>query len=112
MNKQTAIEIIDVLKKTYPNAKCSLDFTTPFELLVSVVLSAQCTDERVNKTTPIIFSKFATPQDLAIADTSELEELIHPCGFYKTKSKNLKKTAQILVDKYNRKCSRYNGRIS
>ena len=100
MNKKDAIIIIETLKKMYPDAKCSLDFSTPFQMLVSVVLSAQCTDERVNKTTPSIFSKYSTPQDFADMDIKLLEELIHPCGFYKTKAKNLKRTAQILVEKY------------
>lgn len=100
MNKKDAIIIIETLKEMYPEAKCSLDFSTPFQMLVSVVLSAQCTDERVNKTTPSIFLKYSTPQDFADMDIELLEELIHPCGFYKTKAKNLKRTAQILVEKY------------
>ena len=100
MNKKDAIIIIETLKEMYPEAKCSLDFSTPFQMLVSVVLSAQCTDERVNKTTPSIFLKYSTPQDFADMDIKLLEELIHPCGFYKTKAKNLKRTAQILVEKY------------
>ena len=100
MNKKDAIIIIETLKEMYPDAKCSLDFSTPFQMLVSVVLSAQCTDERVNKTTPSIFSKYSTPQDFADMDIELLEELIHPCGFYKTKAKYLKRTAQILVEKY------------
>ena len=100
MNKKDAVKIVETLKEMYPKAKCSLDFSTPFQMLVSVVLSAQCTDERVNKTTPSIFSKYSTPQDFADMDIELLEELIHPCGFYKTKAKNLKRTAQILVEKY------------
>ena len=100
MNKKDAVKIVETLKAMYPDAKCSLDFSTPFQMLVSVVLSAQCTDERVNKTTPSIFSKYSTPQDFADMDIELLEELIHPCGFYKTKAKNLKRTAQILVEKY------------
>ena len=80
---------IEILKELYPDAKCSLDFNTPFEMLVAVCLSAQCTDERVNKTTPSIFAKYNTPQDFANADIHELEELVHPCGFYKNKAKNL-----------------------
>lgn len=100
MKKEQNIEIIEILKKTYPDAKCSLDFTTPFEMLVAVILSAQCTDERVNKTTPAIFTKYNTPEDFANMDLSLLESLIHPCGFYKNKAKNIKATAQILVEKY------------
>ena len=84
----------------YPDAKCSLDFTTPFEMLIAVILSAQCTDERVNKTTPAIFAKYNTPEDFANMDLALLESLIHSCGFYKNKAKNIKATSQILVEKY------------
>lgn len=101
MNKKDAVAIIEELKNMYPDAKCSLDFKTPFQMLVAVVLSAQCTDERVNKTTPSIFEKYPEPIDFVNMDIAELENLIHPCGFYKTKAKNLKKTAEILVQKYN-----------
>ncbi len=101
MRKIDAINIIEIFKKAYPDAKCSLDFTTPFELLIAVILSAQCTDERVNKTTPSIFSNYNTPEDFANIELSKLEELIHPCGFYKTKAKNIKATANILVQEYN-----------
>ena len=78
MTKQNAIKIIEILKELYPDAKGSLDFNTPFEMLVAVCLSAQCTDERVNKTTPSIFAKYDTPQDFANADIHELEELVQP----------------------------------
>ena len=101
MTKKDFIEIIEILKKQYPNAKCSLDFTTPFELLIAVILSAQCTDERVNQVTSGIFSKYNTPEDFANMDLNLLEKLIHPCGFYKNKAKNIKSTSKILVDKYN-----------
>lgn len=101
MNQKDVINIINILKDTYPDAKCSLNFETPFQLLVAVVLSAQCTDARVNLTTPKIFAKYSTPQDFANADIKSIEELFHPCGFYKTKAKNIKATAQILVEKFN-----------
>lgn len=101
MNKKDAIRIVEILIKEYPDAKCSLDFTTPFEMLVAVVLSAQCTDNRVNLTTPNIFANYSTPEDFANIDIKLLEELFHPCGFYKTKAKNIKATAQILVTKFN-----------
>lgn len=103
MNKETATEIIEDLIKMYPDAKCSLDFNTPFQMLFAVVLSAQCTDERVNKVTAPIFEKYKTAEDIAKIDINELEELIHSCGFYKTKAKNLKKTAQIILEEYNGK---------
>lgn len=103
MDKETAVEIIEDLIKMYPDAKCSLDFNTPFQMLFAVVLSAQCTDERVNKVTAPIFEKYKTAEDIAKIDINELEELIHSCGFYKTKAKNLKKTAQIISEEYNGK---------
>ena len=103
MNKKQYIEIIQKLKETYPDAKCSLNFSTPFELLIAVMLSAQCTDERVNKTTPAIFEKYNTPEDFAKMDLSLLENLIHSCGFYKNKAKNIKATSKILVEKYDSK---------
>lgn len=99
MTKKEIIELITILQKTYPDAKCSLDFKTPFEMIVAVCLSAQCTDERVNLTTPKLFEKCKTIEDFANIDLTELEELIHPCGFYKNKAKNIKKCAnQILTD--------------
>ncbi len=101
MTKNEVIDIIKILKRTYPDAKCSLNFRTPFELLVAVVLSAQCTDNRVNLTTPKIFSKCSAPEDFANIDIKTLESLFHPCGFYKTKAKNIKATSKILVEKYN-----------
>lgn len=101
MNKEAAIKIINILKDTYPDAKCSLDFTTPFEMLIAVILSAQCTDERVNKTTPAIFSKYSTPEDFDKMPLETLEELIHPCGFYKNKARNIKLTAKKIINEFN-----------
>lgn len=100
MNKKDAIKIVEILKDKYPEAKCSLDFNTPFELVVAVMLSAQCTDERVNKTTPNIFNKYSTPQHFAQIDLTELEKLIHPCGFYRNKAKNIKLCAKKIVDEF------------
>ena len=94
-------KIVEILKSKYPDAKCSLDFKTPFEMVVAVMLSAQCTDERVNKTTPNIFCKYSTPNDFANIDIIELEELIHPCGFYKNKAKNIKACAKMIIEEYN-----------
>ena len=100
MNNNKYIEIIEILKQTYPDATCSLDFNSPFELVVAVMLSAQCTDERVNKTTPKIFAKYSSPEDFANIDIEELETLIHPCGFYKNKAKNIKLCAKKIVEKF------------
>jgi len=101
MKKTDINELINILRKTYPEAKCSLDFKTPFELVVAVCLSAQCTDERVNLTTPVLFERCKTIEDFANIDVTELENLIHPCGFYKNKAKNIKKCAKQILDDYN-----------
>ena len=99
MTKQNAKKIIEILQKTYPDATCSLDFTTPFEMVVAVMLSAQCTDERVNKVTAEFFPKYHTPQDFAAMPLEDIEKLIHSCGFYKNKAKNLKLASiKILQD--------------
>ena len=100
MKKTDVVKIIEILKKYYPDAQCSLDFETPFQLMVAVMLSAQCTDERVNKTTPELFKKYGTPEAIMNMDVQKLEEIIHPCGFYKNKANNIKKTAEIIVNKY------------
>lgn len=100
MNKEKVNEIINILRKTYPDAKCSLDFSTPFELLVAVCLSAQCTDERVNLTTPTLFNTCKTVEDFANIDLQSLENIIHPCGFYRNKAKNIKKCAKQILDEF------------
>lgn len=101
MKKENAIQILEKLKKTYPEATCSLDFKTPFELTVAVMLSAQCTDERVNLTTPSLFQKYPTIESFAHAKLEELEEAVHPCGFYKNKAKNIKACAQKILEDFN-----------
>ena len=101
MNKKDAVKIIEILKQTYPDATCSLDFETPFQAVVAVILSAQCTDERVNKTTPALFEKCKTVEDFANIDIKELEDLIHPCGFFKNKAKNIKLCAKQVLENFN-----------
>ena len=101
MNKSDAKKLVQILKNTYPDATCSLDFKTPFQLVVAVMLSAQCTDERVNKTTPILFEKCKSIQDFADIDITELEKLIHPCGFYRNKAKNIKLCAKQVLENFN-----------
>ena len=101
MDKKIAKEIVAKLKTAYPDATCSLDFSTPFELVVAVMLSAQCTDERVNKTTPTLFNRCKTIEDFANIDIKELEEIIHPCGFYKNKAKNIKLCAGQVINNFN-----------
>lgn len=101
MKKNDAIKLVEILKKTYPDATCSLDFKTPFQMVVAVMLSAQCTDERVNKTTPALFERCKTIQDFADIDIKELEEIIHPCGFYKNKAQNIKLCAKQVLENFN-----------
>ena len=103
IKKNDAINVINILKDYYPDATCSLDFTTPFEIIVATILSAQCTDERVNKTTPALFNKYSTPYDFLNIDLNVLEDLIHPCGFYRNKAKNIKACAQKIVSDFNGK---------
>lgn len=103
MKKSDVIIIIKELKKQYPDATCSLDFETPFQMVVAVMLSAQCTDERVNKTTPSLFEKYGTPEAINNIQQEKLERIIHPCGFYRNKAKNIKAMAKELIEKYNGK---------
>ena len=103
MKKNEVIDFIKILKETYPDATCSLDFKTPFQMVVAVSLSAQCTDERVNKTTPILFERCKTIQDFADIDINELEDIIHPCGFYKNKAKNIKLCAKQVIENFDGK---------
>lgn len=93
-------EIITRLRAEYPDSKCSLDFETPFQLLIATVLSAQCTDERVNKTTPALFARFPTAEKMADAGLPELEQLIRPTGFYKNKAKAIQAIARDLRDRH------------
>ncbi len=101
MKKTDAKKLVDTLNKAYPDATCSLDFETPFQLVVAVMLSAQCTDERVNKTTPALFSRCKTIEDFVNIDIKELENIIHPCGFYKNKAKNIKLCAKQILENFN-----------
>ena len=101
MKKADAIILFNKLKEYYPDATCSLDFEEPFQLVVAVMLSAQCTDERVNKTTPELFKKCKTIQNFADIDINELENIIHPCGFYKNKAKNIKLCAKQVLEDFN-----------
>ncbi|CAB5077609.1 unannotated protein [freshwater metagenome] len=79
-----------ILRKTYPDVRCELDFSSPFELLVATVLSAQCTDKRVNQVTPPLFRKYTTVEALAGADLHDIEDLVHSTGFFRSKARNIK----------------------
>jgi len=93
-------EVIARLRAAYPDAHCALDYETPLQLLVAVILSAQCTDERVNLTTPALFARYATAEALAAADPSELEAIVRPTGFYRNKARHIRETAQRLLAEY------------
>jgi endonuclease-3 len=95
--------VISVLEREYPDAKIALNYSNPLELLVATMLSAQCTDERVNRVTKELFKKYRTAEDYANADLSELEALIRPTGFYRAKARNLKRAAKVLVEKFGSK---------
>lgn len=101
MKKNDVENFVETLKYTYPDATCSLDFKTPFQIVVAVALSAQCTDERVNKVTPALFERCKTIQDFANIELSELELFIHSCGFYKNKAKNIKLCAKQILENFN-----------
>jgi endonuclease-3 len=93
-------EVLRVLERRYPEAECSLSFRTPFQLLVATILSAQCTDERVNKTTPALFAKYPTPEAMAKAPIRDLEKLVQPTGFFRNKAKSIQHASQALVEKH------------
>lgn len=93
-------EIIKRLKKAYPEARIALNFENPLQLLVATILSAQCTDERVNKVTPELFKKYKTAKDFAEAPLEELAEAIKSTGFYQQKAKYIKEACKIIVEKY------------
>lgn len=100
MTKKNAKVIIEVLNKLYPDAQAELDYSNAFELLVAVILSAQCTDVRVNQVTKELFQVAGTSEALATLPIETIERIIKPCGLYKTKAKNLKSTANLLVAHY------------
>ncbi len=102
-NEKRVKQVIEILESEYPDAKTALHFTNPLELLVATVLSAQCTDERVNRVTRDLFMKYRCAEDYARADLAELEEDIRPTGFFRNKSKAIKSFCTDLVEKFNGK---------
>ena len=103
LKKDEVLKLLDILENEYKEAKCGLDYDNPLELTVSLILAAQCTDKRVNMIRPILFSKYKDVYELAKADKKELEKIIHSCGFYNNKSKNIIETAKIIVNNFNGK---------
>jgi endonuclease-3 len=98
--RQVALAELAILEKSYPNAVTALEYRNEFELLVAVILSAQCTDVRVNMTTPALFAKYPTPQKLARARPEAVEKIIKSCGFFRMKAKNIIACARNLVERF------------
>lgn len=101
--KEKALHIIEALKEDYPEALCALHSQKDYELMIAVRLSAQCTDERVNMITPALFERFPTLESFATADVAEVEILIHSCGFYKQKARDIVLACQMLLTNYDGK---------
>ena len=98
--KEKVSSIIDILKHRYPEAPCALHYSKDYELLIAVRLSAQCTDARVNLVTPTLFEAYPTLEDMANADISHVEQLVHSCGFYKHKARDIVLGCQMLLRDY------------
>ena len=110
--KKRIDKILKILDKTYPSARVALNFTNPLEMLVSTILSAQCTDERVNLVTRELFKKCRTPEDYANSDIRELEKDIRSTGFYRAKARNIQNASKILVEKFNSQVPRTMGELA
>lgn len=98
MNKKNINKILEILSKTYPDAKCALNFKSPYELLISTILSAQCTDVRVNIVTEKLYKKYNNPEAMITLTEEELSEKIRSCGFYKNKSKNILGATKAILE--------------
>lgn len=98
--KQRAIGCVEALKKDYPDAICSLVYDDPLQLIIAVRLSAQCTDERVNKVTPALFERFPDIDSFCNAEVEKIEELVHSCGFFRAKARDIKNMCIMLRDEY------------
>ncbi|HQB12013.1 MAG TPA: endonuclease III [Candidatus Omnitrophota bacterium] len=98
--KRRASSIVRRLRKTYPDVRCALHFSNPWELLVATILSAQCTDKRVNKVTPVLFKKYPKISDYAGARVGQLESIIRSTGFYRNKAKNIIRAARVILAKF------------
>ena len=101
LSEEQRAEALRILKKTYPDAKPALNFSSPFELLVATMLSAQCTDKQVNKCTAVLFPKYNTAAAFATLDFETLEPYIKSCGFYRMKGEHILAMSRILVEQYN-----------
>ena len=100
MTESSPARLLHMLEQTYPDARCALNYRNPLELLVATMLSAQCTDERVNMVTPALFERYRDAESFAEARPAKLEELIHSCGFYRQKAKSIRMCCRHLVDEF------------
>lgn len=98
--KERMAEVLRRLERAYPDATLALRFRTPLELLVALILAAQCTDEKVNQVTPVLFQKYRTAEDFARADLAELEKLVHPTGFFRQKARTIQKCCAVLAERF------------
>jgi endonuclease-3 len=98
--KTRLLKVIELLEKEYPKAKTALHYSSPLEIMVATILSAQCTDKRVNLVTPLLFKKYKTAKDYANADLAELEQDIRSTGFYRNKAKNIKNAGKMIVEQF------------
>jgi endonuclease-3 len=98
--KKRAIAVLEILHQLYPDATCSLDYETPVQLMVATILSAQCTDERVNKVTPALFARFPDAPAFAAGKLEEIETLVHSTGFYRNKAKNIQGACQRIMSEF------------
>jgi endonuclease III len=101
MNAKSRVRgIVGALQRTFPNARTSLDYENPWQLLLATIMSAQSLDDTVNKVTPVLFERYPTPEDLAGADPAEVERIIHPTGFFRQKTKSIIATSRDLVERF------------
>ena len=100
MSAPSPARLLRILEQTYPDARCALDYRNPLELLIATMLSAQCTDERVNMVTPALFARYPDAASYAEAEPAELEDLIHSCGFYRQKAKSIRACCRRLVEEF------------
>ena len=96
--RDRAQDIVNILKKNYPDSKCSLNYSSPHELLVATILSAQCTDHRVNQVTQKLFNKYLSPLDFAYCDVSQLAKDVHSCGYHNQKARNIQSSSITIVE--------------
>ena len=96
-----ANEAIEILEEIYPDPACSLEYSIPYQLMIATRLAAQCTDARVNMVTPTLFSKYPSMEALADAPIEDIENIVHSCGFYRTKARDIKAACRMLIDEFN-----------